>query len=212
MVWTDTDRQELGKLSIRALAVIDMQNDFIDGVLGTPEAENIVDKVVEDINKYREMNGHIFYTQDTHFDVAYEASKESFIPKHCITGTEGWELNNRIAEALECEEEEKDQITAIYKHTFGSTDLATKILEYVNNQLDVYMDLGIPTNNINVIIEIEGLCTDICVISNALIIKACLPSATIVVHSDRCAGSTPEDHQKALDILDKNGIYIDLDI
>ncbi len=161
----------------KILVVVDMQKDFVDGALGTPEAVSIVDNVV---NKIINFEGDIFVTYDTHFDNYLETSEGKNLPvKHCIKGTEGWELNEKVQKALEDKEYQ-----IVEKVTFGSVNLPEMIKENYD------------TDNIQ--IELVGLCTDICVVSNALLLKANLPEIMITVDSACCAGVTPQTHDAAL--------------
>lgn len=159
------------------LAVIDMQNDFIDGALGTKEAEAIVEKVAAQI---RDFEGEVVYTRDTHFEDYLRTQEGVKLPvEHCIKETEGWELREEVRQAGAGE-------TKIFdKPTFGSVELA----EYLKNMADLES------------ITLIGLCTDICVISNALVIKAFLPEVTVRVNAECCAGVTPESHRNALEAM-----------
>lgn len=159
------------------LIVVDMQKDFVDGALGTKEAEAIVDNVAE---KIRNFDGEIFVTYDTHFEDYMETSEGRNLPvPHCIKDTDGWQLNEKVAEALKDKE-----YTAIEKITFGSVDLPDFVEEKTEGE--------------NFSAELVGLCTDICVVSNALLLKANFPEAEISVDSTCCAGVTPETHTSAL--------------
>lgn len=163
------------------LIVVDMQNDFIDGALGTDEAQVIVPAVIEKIMNHE---GPVIYTYDTHEDNYLETLEGKNLPvEHCIMGTDGWALNPEI-EKLRLE----GNTLAFSKPTFGSKELAEHLYdEHRNEKIDS--------------IEIVGLCTDICVISNALLIKAFLPEVPITVDSSCCAGVTPESHENALDAM-----------
>lgn len=157
------------------LLVIDMQNDFIDGALGTPEAVAIVPKVRE---KIRSFDGTVLFTRDTHGENYMETQEGKNLPvPHCIRGTEGWQIRPELEELRVTE--------PIDKGTFGSDELG-KILRDLNDED--------PIGTITVI----GLCTDICVISNALLAKAFLPEVPIEVDASCCAGVTPESHENAL--------------
>lgn len=159
------------------LIVVDMQKDFVDGALGTKEAVAIVDNVAEKIKNF---DGEIFVTYDTHFEDYMETSEGKNLPvPHCIKDTEGWQLNEKVAEALKDKE-----YTAIEKITFGSVDLPDFVEEKTEGE--------------NFSAELIGLCTDICVVSNALLLKANFPEAEISVDSSCCAGVTPETHEAAL--------------
>ena len=163
------------------LIVVDMQNDFIDGSLGTPEAEAIVSSVVKKIENH---DGPIIFTYDTHEADYLETQEGRNLPvEHCIMGTEGWDLNKDI-EKLRLELE----TLSFSKPTFGSKDLADHL--YMENKKEKIGQ-----------IELIGLCTDICVISNAMIIKAYLPEVKIKVDSSCCAGVTPQSHENALEAM-----------
>lgn len=154
----------------KLLVVVDMQNDFIDGSLGTKEAQAIVDKVVDYVDKFK---GDVIFTLDTHHTNYLNTQEGKKLPvEHCIEQTPGWLLNEKLV---------KYANWTVKKPTFGSTKLV-KIIE----------DEGYDH------IELCGLCTDICVVSNALLIKANLPEVTIQVHKDLCAGVTPASHEAAL--------------
>ncbi|MBQ4283984.1 MAG: cysteine hydrolase [Lachnospira sp.] len=153
----------------KTLIVIDMQKDFIDGSLGTKEAVAIVDNVKAKIAKYAEAGDEIIFTRDTHQENYLETNEGKHLPvEHCIEGTDGWQ----IAKGLEVP-------GAIYidKPSFGYMDWKDYDLQEV---------------------EIVGLCTDICVVSNALIIKATYPEIDVTVDASCCAGVTPESHNAAL--------------
>lgn len=170
----------------RLLVVIDCQNDFIDGSLGTPEAMAIVDKVAEKIKTF---DGEIAATYDTHFEDSYLNSNEGkHLPvKHCILHTEGWQLNPTIEKAFRdrlAEKNEKfsynDDKRVFLKESFGSFALAQAI---VQGGFDY--------------VELIGLCTDICVVTNALVIKTAAPEIQIACDFSCCAGVTPELHNAA---------------
>ncbi len=164
----------------KVLVVVDMQKDFVDGSLGTAEAKAIVPAAVK---KITEFDGDIFVTFDTHFKEYLETSEGRHLPvEHCIRRSAGWQLDGDIAKALEGKDYKK-----VEKLTFGSVDLPRQILEREGTE-----DFSI---------ELIGLCTDICVVSNALILKASFPEAPITVDSSCCAGVTPELHRKALDVM-----------
>lgn len=160
------------------LLVVDMQKDFVDGSLGTPEARAIVGKVAE---KMKNFEGPVLFTQDTHGPDYLETQEGRLLPvEHCIRGTEGWEIIPELSSLREGPVIEKD--------TFGSKDLATALQA---------MDEEDPIRSISLV----GLCTDICVISNALLIKAYLPEVEIIVDASCCAGVTPESHATALEAM-----------
>ena len=159
------------------LVVVDMQKDFVDGTPGTKEAEAIVPAAVEKISGF---DGDIFVTYDTHFEDYLDSAEGKKLPvPHCIYGTPGWELTEKIAEVVE----ELPHIK-VQKYTFGSLTLPHLMLEVADGD--------------EFTIELIGLCTDICVVSNALILKAQFPEAPIAVDAACCAGVTPELHEAAL--------------
>lgn len=160
----------------KILIVIDMQNDFIDGALGTPEAVAIVENVKAKINEYAPED--IFATMDTHTPDYLNTQEGSNLPvEHCIKGTDGWQIRSDIAELL-------DGAKIYEKPTFGSTTLAKDIAKIAAKE--------------DIEIELVGLCTDICVASNALLLKAHMPEVKISVDPACCAGVTPESHEAAL--------------
>lgn len=162
----------------KILIVVDMQNDFIDGALGTPEAVAIVPKVEE---KIRGFEGQVIFTRDTHEENYMETQEGKRLPvPHCIHGTKGWEIRSEL-EMLRNRE-------AIDKETFGSKELGSILTE---------MNTKEPIGSITLI----GLCTDICVISNALLIKAFLPETELIVDASCCAGVTPQSHKNALEAM-----------
>ncbi|MBR2389202.1 MAG: cysteine hydrolase [Mogibacterium sp.] len=158
------------------LVVVDMQNDFIDGALGTAEAVAIVENVKARIREYDPAD--VFVTMDTHAPNYLETQEGRNLPvKHCIKGTKGWQIRSDIASLL--------PDWHIYeKPTFGSVALAKDIAEIATAE--------------EIEIEVLGLCTDICVVSNALMLKAYMPEVQISVDSSCCAGVTPESHEAAL--------------
>ncbi len=159
------------------LVVVDMQKDFVDGALGTMEAVAIVPLVIKKIENFE---GEILVTFDTHFENYLSTSEGEKLPvEHCIKGTDGFELNSEVARSLEGR-----KYTKVEKLTFGSTELP-KLIEKCAEGDDFS-------------IELIGLCTDICVVSNALILKANFPERNISVDSACCAGVTPESHEAAL--------------
>ena len=165
----------------KILVVVDMQNDFIDGALGTKEAQAIVDNVVKKIEAF---DGEIYVTYDTHVEDYMETNEGKHLPVvHCVRDSEGWQINEKVKAALE----KKAAFTEVEKITFGSIDLPFVLAE--ENEMD------------EAEIELVGLCTDICVVSNALILKANYPDTDIYVDSTCCAGVTPEKHEAALETM-----------
>ena len=161
------------------LVVVDMQNDFIDGALGTLEAVAIVPKVMV---KMMNFDGLVLATRDTHGEDYLEKQEGKKLPVvHCIKGTHGWEIKDEIQQLLISQ--------PIDKPTFGSEALG-KVLKDLNNDVE-------PIDSITLV----GLCTDICVISNAMLLKAFLPEVPIMVDASCCAGVTPESHERALEAM-----------
>ena len=161
------------------LVVVDMQNDFIDGALGTSEAVAIVPKVMV---KMMNFDGLVLATRDTHGEDYLERQEGKKLPVvHCIKGTHGWEIKDEIQQLLISQ--------PIDKPTFGSEALG-KVLKDLNNDVE-------PIDSITLV----GLCTDICVISNAMLLKAFLPEVPIMVDASCCAGVTPESHERALEAM-----------
>jgi nicotinamidase-related amidase len=160
------------------LIVVDMQNDFIDGSLGTKEAVAIVDKVADRIRRF---DGEVIFTRDTHPENYLETQEGRILPVvHCVRGSAGWQIREGLESIRPC--------TVIDKPTFGSTELGVLL-----SRRDLEETIGSVT--------LVGLCTDICVISNALLIKAFLPETPIVVDAACCAGVTPESHRNALEAM-----------
>ena len=160
----------------KILVVVDMQNDFIDGALGTAEAVAIVENVKTRIREYDPAD--VFVTMDTHAPNYLETQEGRNLPvEHCIKGTKGWQIRSDIAALL--------PDWHIYeKPTFGSVALAKDIAEIAAKE--------------DIEIEVLGLCTDICVVSNALMLKAYMPEVQISIDPSCCAGVTPESHEAAL--------------
>ncbi|MCM1158729.1 MAG: cysteine hydrolase [Bacteroidales bacterium] len=156
----------------KTLIVVDMQNDFIDGSLGTVEAQAIVEKVREKIKSYQRTGGEIIFTRDSHTRDYLHTNEGKHLPvEHCIVGTDGW----KIADGLEV-----PGAKYVDKPAFGWMKWEEFALEEV---------------------ELVGLCTDICVVSNALIIKAAYPEIEVTVDASCCAGVTPKTHQAALETM-----------
>ena len=170
------------------LIVVDMQNDFIDGALGTKEAEAIVEKVAE---KIRLFDGDVIFTRDTHGEDYLQSQEGRNLPvTHCVRDTGGWRIRAGLEELRPC--------TIIDKPTFGSTELGVLLAQ---------RDLDEPIGSITLV----GLCTDICVISNALLLKAFLPETPIRVDAACCAGVTPQSHRNALEAMRMCQIAIEND-
>lgn len=161
----------------KLLIVVDMQNDFIDGSLGSKEAQAIVPNVVK---KIKEWDGDIICTLDTHGANYLETREGKYLPvEHCIAGTNGHDINNEVFDSLVfCN---GSSANLLNKYTFGSTALP-----------EIIRGSGVDY------VELVGLCTDICVVSNAMLLKAHYPEMEIAVDASCCAGVTPESHQAAL--------------
>ena len=161
----------------RFLIVVDMQKDFVDGALGSPAAVAIVPRVVDKIVGFA---GEVIATYDTHTEQYMDTNEGSHLPvPHCIRGTDGWQLDARVADALSGR-----PYHTIEKPTFGSTALPDLIREIAGDE--------------DFTIELVGLCTDICVVSNALLLKANFPEHEIFVDAACCAGVSDVTHQAAL--------------
>ncbi|MBE6807517.1 MAG: cysteine hydrolase [Ruminococcaceae bacterium] len=162
------------------LIVVDMQKDFVDGALGTPEAVAIVPAVCE---KIRSFEGEIFVTYDTHPTTYLDTAEGKKLPvTHCVKGTPGWQLDAAVASALEGK-----AYVAVEKPTFGSTALPGLVANAAGEE--------------DFAVTLIGLCTDICVVSNALLLKAHFPEQTIRVQAALCAGVTPDTHAAALQTM-----------
>lgn len=176
---------------MKVLLVVDMQNDFINGSLGTKEAEQILPFVEKRIKDSTE--DIIIFTQDTHYSDYLETQEGKRLPiEHCMHETHGWEIHPSLINAWK-----KNKYTfrlddipnnSLSKDTFGSKDLIELLTELADEE---------PIEEV----EIIGLCTDICVISNALLIKAYFPETTITVNSSGCAGVSPESHNTAINAM-----------
>ena len=175
------------------LVVVDMQKDFVDRALGTPEAAAIVPAVADKIRSYAEKGDPIIVTRDTHGGDYMQTQEGRNLPViHCVRDTEGWSLDDAVAAAL------PEYAVLVDKPTFGSVKLPELIGEYVTvNGAE------------NVHTEIIGLCTDICVVSNALLLKAFYPEMPISLDAKCCAGVTPEKHAAALETMASCQIRID---
>ena len=162
---------------MKLLIVVDMQNDFIDGALGTEEAVAILPKVQNKIKEYRRQGFPVIFTRDTHEENYMETQEGRNLPvTHCIRNTDGW----KIASLLEA-----GTSKVIDKPTFGSVELA----KYIGEQYP------------SAAIELIGICTDICVISNAILLKAFFPETEISIDASCCAGVTPQSHNNALEAM-----------
>lgn len=163
----------------KLLIVVDMQNDFVDGALGTPEAVKIVGPVAD---KIRAHQGPVVFTRDTHRENYPDTQEGKNLPVvHCVKGTHGWQLNPEINLLVDGRE-------IFDKPTFGSIELSHYVASlYQSHQIDS--------------VELIGLCTDICVLSNAILLKAVEPEMKVSVDGSCCAGVTPESHRNALEAM-----------
>ena len=163
----------------KTLVVVDMQNDFIDEALGTPEAVAIVPAVAAKIAEYRERGDEIIFTRDTHQEDYLSTQEGQNLPVvHCIEGTHGWEISDQLDVA---------DAEIIDKPSFGWIHWNERNFEEI---------------------ELVGLCTDICVVSNALLLKAFFPEVPISVDASCCAGVTPESHEAALETMKMCQIHV----
>lgn len=168
----------------KVLIVIDVQNDFVTGSLGTPEAQAIIPNVKEKFDEYKNNKNYVILTKDTHHSDYADTSEGRKLPEHCMYGTKGWEIVDEL------DYKNLDSFMVCCKSTFGFDDWnweETFDIAYDSSLLDI---------------EIIGVCTDICVITNALLIKTYYPEAKITVDASCCAGSTPEKHKAALDVME----------
>lgn len=187
---------------VKFYVVVDMQHDFIDGTLGTEEAQNIVGFVADTIREARKNKDFIVFTMDTHYDDYLATQEGKYLPvKHCIEDSHGWSIPTEICDAVgdwfeggikrnlyrHC-----DDTLILTKDTFGSIELCGFIE-------DGAYHYSLNDNELDIVFM--GLCTDICVVSNALIVKAAFPNAHISVLKDGCAGTTPEKHEAALEVM-----------
>ena len=172
----------------KLLVIVDMQNDFVTGSLANPDAEKIVPGIVELI---RNWDGDIATTQDMHYNIYLNSQEGKRLPiEHCMLGTEGFELVKDIQDALD--ELPETNVETFCKETFGSIRLGHHVEDFKYDE-----------------IYFCGTCTDICVISNAIICKASDPEARIIVLKDLCAGTTPENHENALKAMKQCQIDIE---
>lgn len=161
----------------KLLIVVDMQNDFVDGALGTKEAESIVLNVRDKMEEYRKAGNDIIFTRDTHFDNYLETQEgRNLSVPHCIKNTHGWEIVSEL---------DTSGSLIFDKNIFGSVGL----MEYLR---DKYTAADF---------ELVGLCTDICVMSNATMLKSFFPESEVAVDAYCCAGVTPERHKTALEAM-----------
>lgn len=177
----------------KVFVIVDCQNDFINGSLGTTEAQDMIPRLVEKINNMEDKEHTlVLFTKDTHYDDYFDTLEGCILPvKHCIENTLGWSINKDIACAVESHDflgysSKKIINSRVYKNTFGSDDLEEF---FVKHKYDIKN------------VEFVGLCTDICVISNVLMARQKMPNTEITVDALCCAGVTPEKHKAALEVM-----------
>lgn len=169
---------------MKVFVMIDMQNDFISGVLGNSETCAVLPKMIEKIQNLLNSGCEMLYTMDTHAENYMETQEGRNLPvPHCIKGTEGWEIPEELKKVMGSIPHER----RIEKSTFGAKNLPDKILEICGKVPDE--------------IELAGVCTDICVISNAILLKSFFPDTLITVSGDCCAGTSVESHIRAIEAM-----------
>lgn len=178
---------------MKVLVVVDMQNDFIDGTLGTKEAQEIVPRVIEKLEKIDKEKTLVLFTKDTHYQNYFETLEGKKLPvEHCIENTPGWKIKKEISQVVDNApgalfySSDKIIHSRIYKNTFGSDVLRDFLIKHMSEIEEV---------------EFIGLCTDICVVSNALMARQTFPNTRIVVDASCCAGTTSEKHKAALSTM-----------
>ncbi len=164
----------------KILVVVDMQNDFISGSLGSERGKEIVSRVAEKIKQYQQGEYPVIFTRDTHKPNYLETLEGKNLPvTHCIENTDGWQIESSLQALI------RDNDIIIDKPTFGSITLGEVIADFAGQDKELE-------------VELIGLCTDICVVSNALLIKANIPEHNVIVDSNCCGGVTKESHEAAL--------------
>lgn len=163
----------------KVLIVVDMQNDFVSGSLGSAEAREIVKGVLEKVKDAKEEETDIVFTRDSHSEDYLDTQEGKHLPvMHCVSGTKGWEI-------VDCLKPYANETKIIDKPSFGSMELAAYVADKRYTE-----------------IELVGLCTDICVVSNALLIKAAAPEAKVCIDALCCAGVTKDSHEAALKTME----------
>lgn len=187
----------------KVLVIVDMQNDFIDSALGTPEAQAIVPKVADYIRTHADKDTVLVFTKDTH-EVNYMDTQEGkHLPvAHCIKDTHGWEIHPEILSALYETREQYHPMSdcfnlmtdhVVNKPTFGSINLQNLVYILDDDEMQNPGDVAE--------ITLMGLCTDICILANSVLVKTTLPEIPVRVVADCCAGVTPKSHQRALEAM-----------
>ncbi len=173
---------------MKYLVVVDVQKDFVDGALGTKEAQEMYPRLLEKVKKFE---GEVMFTKDTHPKNYLDTQEGHFLPvEHCIKETEGWNFPKELQQLSE------ERNAVIYeKPTFGSVHMAEDFRQLnMKNQVES--------------VELVGLCTDICVVSNALMLKANMPEVPIYVDASCCAGVTSEKHNAALAVMESCQVIV----
>ena len=178
---------------MKLLVLVDLQNDFIDGALGSPEAQAIVPNVIRKLENTNMRETLVLFTKDTHYSDYLNTFEGKNLPvPHCIENTPGWSINKEISSVVDntvsklvCSTD-KIKNSRIYKNSFGSDDLREFLVAHKDEIEEI---------------EFCGLCTDICVVSNVLMTRQTLPNTTIVVDASCCAGVTVEKHNAALEVM-----------
>lgn len=178
---------------MKVLVLVDLQNDFIDGALGSQAAKDIIPNIVKKIEEHpNKSETLVLFTKDTHYDNYLDTLEGKMLPvEHCIENTKGWSINREVKDAvkrsrfLTCSTD-KVINSRVYKNTFGSSILIETLLKY-KDSIDK--------------VELIGLCTDICLVSNALMIRQALPNTKVIVDASCCAGTTLEKHYAALEVM-----------
>lgn len=177
------------------LIVVDMQNDFITGSLGSEAAQKIVTNVAETIENYKNENKPVVFTRDTHSSNYLETFEGKHLPvEHCIENSDGWLI---CEDLLPYTYANKNRNFFVNKYTFGYMGW-TQVISYIEDVMHTHIDS----------IEICGLCTNICVVSNAIILRACYPGMKITVDSSCCAGTSVDNHEAALKVMKSQQIDI----
>lgn len=165
----------------KIMIVVDMQNDFVIGVLGSQAAVDTIPHIIERLNEYDSKNDYIYFTRDSHFRYYMETLEGKKLPiPHCIIGTDGWKICPELNDYA-------TKVRTINKFTFGA-DWGYELTDFDDGDFDS--------------IELCGVCTDICVVSNALILRAMFPNTPIKVYANACAGTSPEAHEAALKVME----------
>lgn len=191
-------------MKVKMLIVVDTQNDFISGALGSPDAMATLGNIVEKIRRFEDHECVVF-TMDSHYDDYLHTPEGKMLPiEHCLMGTEGWAFPQEIEDLMEELDMEENPI--VLKDQFGAPNITEPVEMLIHKKSK---DTGIYIAPKDIEIEIIGLCTDICVMANAIMLKTQLdPEICVKVVSDCCAGSTSEKHDMALELMKGLGIEV----